>query len=72
MFNFTAEPDKIETIVDFASYSDWFLIYLLNENLDKMHYRDVLTELAYKIQNQEGDDEEPLAIEKYDDMDTKV
>jgi len=52
-FHRLAEPEKVETIVTYSSYSDWFLIYLLNENLDKMHYREVLTELAQKLQSGE-------------------
>lgn len=66
-FHRMADSDDVDVVVSSCKYSDWFLIYLLSENLDKMHYRDVISQLAYKIQNG-GNDEIRNGDIKGDDL----
>ena len=43
----------------------------LNENLDKLHYREVLSDLAYKLENgtkENGD----LGEDVHDEVDEKI
>lgn len=39
----------METIVRRSKVGDWFLLYMLGENLDTVIYRDVMHELANKL-----------------------
>nr|XP_031829037.1 innexin shaking-B isoform X1 [Nomia melanderi] len=41
--------EAIETIVRRSKVGDWFLLYMLGENLDTVIYRDVMHELANKL-----------------------
>lgn len=41
--------DAVETIVRRSKVGDWFLLYMLGENLDTVIYRDVMHELANKL-----------------------
>ncbi|XP_074112590.1 innexin family member shaking B isoform X1 [Cotesia typhae] len=41
--------DAVETIVRRSKVGDWFLLYMLGENLDTIIYRDVMHELANKL-----------------------
>ncbi|KAF7494443.1 Innexin inx2 [Sarcoptes scabiei] len=41
-----AEPKDVRTVLDNCSYGDWFLINLMSYNLDPMHFRDVIRDLA--------------------------
>ncbi|KAJ8973836.1 hypothetical protein NQ317_017993 [Molorchus minor] len=41
--------DVIDTIVRRSKMGDWFLFYMLGENVDSLIFRDVLQELAHKL-----------------------
>ncbi|XP_076663594.1 innexin shaking-B-like isoform X2 [Andrena cerasifolii] len=41
--------EAVETIVRRSKVGDWFLLYMLGENLDTVIYRDVMHELANKL-----------------------
>nr|XP_012139999.1 PREDICTED: innexin shaking-B isoform X2 [Megachile rotundata] len=41
--------EAIETIVRRSKVGDWFLLYMLGENLDTVIYKDVMHELANKL-----------------------
>lgn len=41
--------DAVETIVRRSKVGDWFLLYMLGENLDTVIYRDVMHDLANKL-----------------------
>ncbi|XP_054016119.1 uncharacterized protein LOC128896721 isoform X2 [Hylaeus anthracinus] len=41
--------EAVETIVRRSKVGDWFLLYMLGENLDTVIYRDVMHELASKL-----------------------
>lgn len=41
--------EAVETIVRRSKVGDWFLLYMLGENLDTIIYRDVMHELAHKL-----------------------
>ncbi|XP_015599421.1 innexin shaking-B isoform X1 [Cephus cinctus] len=41
--------EAVETIVLRSKMGDWFLLYMLGENLDTVIYRDVMHELANKL-----------------------
>ncbi|KAI4501258.1 hypothetical protein M0802_003631 [Mischocyttarus mexicanus] len=41
--------DAVETIVRRSKVGDWFLLYMLGENLDTVIYRDVMHELANRL-----------------------
>nr|CAI5825059.1 unnamed protein product [Callosobruchus analis] len=41
--------DAIDTIVRRSKMGDWFLFYMLGENVDSLIFRDVLQELAHKL-----------------------
>lgn len=42
--------ESVETIVRQSKMGDWFLLYVLGENIDMFIYRDVIHELAAKLQ----------------------
>ncbi|KAG5869925.1 Innexin shaking-B, partial [Gonioctena quinquepunctata] len=41
--------DVIDTIVRRSKLGDWFLFYMLGENVDSLIFRDVMQELAHKL-----------------------
>ncbi|KAL7301674.1 hypothetical protein TKK_0005676 [Trichogramma kaykai] len=41
--------EAVETIVKRGKVGDWFLLYMLGENLDTVIYRDVMHELAHRL-----------------------
>ncbi|XP_053596479.1 innexin shaking-B isoform X1 [Microplitis demolitor] len=43
------KKDAVETIVRRSKVGDWFLLYMLGENLDTVIYRDVMHDLANKL-----------------------
>lgn len=46
--------DAIELIVRRSKMGDWFLFYLLGENVDSVIFRDVMQDLAYKLSSNPG------------------
>lgn len=41
--------DYIETIVRRSKMGDWFLLYLLGENIDTVIFRDVVHDLSIRL-----------------------
>jgi hypothetical protein len=50
-FNRLVPGDAFEIVLDNVAYGDWFLFYLLSKNLDNFHYRDVIVQLAQKLED---------------------
>jgi hypothetical protein len=48
-FNRMVPSKSFYTVLDKVSYGDWFLLYLLSKNLDPFHYRDVVIQLADRL-----------------------
>lgn len=48
-FNRIVPERYFQTVVDRISYGDWFLLYLLSKNLDIFHFRDVMIQLAQRL-----------------------
>lgn len=48
-FNRLVPPKAFHTVLQQVSYGDWFLLYLLSKNLDPFHYRDIMIQLADRI-----------------------
>lgn len=49
-FNFRlVRRDAIEIIVRRSKMGDWFLLYLLGENIDTVIFRDVVQDLANRL-----------------------
>lgn len=48
-FNRIVPERYFQTVVDRISYGDWFLLYLLSKNLDVFHFRDVMIQLAQRL-----------------------
>jgi hypothetical protein len=46
--------DDIRTIVRYSKMGDWFLFYMLGENVDSMIFRDVMHELAHRVGQYRG------------------
>lgn len=46
--------DAIDLIVRRSKMGDWFLFYMLGENVDSVIFRDVMHELAYKLGSNPG------------------
>lgn len=75
-FNRIVPERYFQTVVDRISYGDWFLLYLLSKNLDIFHFRDVMIQLAERldqgtpisdrsqVNSDELDGEGPLVKEK--------
>ena len=51
-FNRLVPGDAFEIVLDRISYGDWFLLYLLSKNLDPFHYRDVIVQLAQRLEEE--------------------
>lgn len=43
--------DAIEIIVRRSKMGDWFLLYMLGENIDSIIFRDVMGDLANRLNN---------------------
>lgn len=43
--------DAIELIVRRSKMGDWFLLYMLGENIDSIIFRDVMQDLANRLNN---------------------
>lgn len=43
------KPECIEVVIDKSVVGDWFLLYLLGQNVDATIFRDVIHELAKKL-----------------------
>lgn len=41
--------DNIDTIVRRSKMGDWYLLYILGENLDSIIFRDIMQEFANKL-----------------------
>ena len=41
--------EAVETIVRRSKVGDWFLLYMLGENLDTVIYRDVMHDFANRL-----------------------
>ena len=43
------KPDCVEIVMDKTGVGDWFLLYLLGQNIDHIVFKDVFHELAKKL-----------------------
>lgn len=48
-FNRMVPEGPYKKVLDSISYGDWFLLYLLSKNLDPFHYREIIVQLAERI-----------------------
>lgn len=60
-----ADRYVLNYLVNEISPSDWFLIHLLSKNLDPVHFKDLLAELARSLRNSASDNNgKPLIVDK--------
>ncbi|XP_065170306.1 innexin shaking-B isoform X3 [Atheta coriaria] len=50
------KKDDIDLLVRKSKMGDWFLFYMLGENVDSLIFRDVIHELAHKLRNHQFQD----------------
>lgn len=50
-----ANPDYIEVILERCKLGDWFLLDLLCKNMDSLNFRDVVNDLAKKLESKMAD-----------------
>ncbi|OTF79187.1 hypothetical protein BLA29_004919, partial [Euroglyphus maynei] len=53
-FQRLAEPTDLKTILDKSTYADWFVIHMLSKNIDPMHFREVIQDLAKLFNEKES------------------
>lgn len=51
LVNRLVRRDAIEIIVRRSKMGDWFLLYMLGENIDSIIFRDVMGDLANRLNN---------------------
>lgn len=47
-----SDRQVIESVMHYAGFGDWFIIYLLTKNLDPLHMRDVLKDLSKELEQE--------------------
>lgn len=50
------DPKDMDQIERHAQYGDWFVLYLLKENIQALHFKDVVAELADKFRDEPSPD----------------
>ncbi|GIY88776.1 innexin inx2 [Caerostris darwini] len=48
-------PDYLDIVVRKCSHSDWFVLYLLYKNVDPLNFRDLIADLARKLERKAVD-----------------
>jgi hypothetical protein len=48
-----APQDQIETIARKCQIGDWFILYQLGKNIDPLIYKEVVADLAKKLEGKE-------------------
>lgn len=48
------KPDAVDTLVRRSKMGDWFLFYMLGENVDTIIFRDVMHELASRLSHHQN------------------
>jgi len=46
------QREAVSSIVRRSKLGDWFLFYMLGENIDSVIFRDVMHDLAFRLNNQ--------------------
>lgn len=49
-------PDDMDEFVRGAAYGDWFVLYLLKDNVQALFFRDLMTELASRLKRERSPD----------------
>ncbi|XP_074600105.1 innexin inx2-like [Brevipalpus obovatus] len=50
-----ANRDNLQMFMDRAKVGDWFIMYLLAKNMDSLHYRELIREMAHQLNPTEGE-----------------
>ena len=53
------KPECVELVMEKSAVGDWFLLYLLGQNIDHIVFRDVFHDLAKKLGYRSKDMSDP-------------